>query len=133
VIRVLRCGLLGAGICFLGACSSANGGIYPLPIRLPVITSLNTPGSDLAAGQQAQFSLAWAYGLPPFTVSWTFSAGTQPLAVQAETDSRTNSTTVLLVNAGQEPLDILAIVYVLDSFGNQVSRTFTFRVEPPAP
>lgn len=133
MIRALRCGLLGAGICLLGACSSANSGIYPEPVRLPVITSLSTPGSDLAAGQQAQFSLAWAYGQPPFTVSWTFNDGTDPTGAETVTDDRTNSVTLLLVNAGPEPLDVICIVYVVDSLENQISRTFSFRVEPPAP
>ena len=114
----------------LAGCADGNVGIYALPVRLPVLQAVIVPGGTLTAGDSVQFTANWTNGRVPFTVSWDFDDGAEPLTVLAQTPDQTHTATVTLVNEGAAAATYTGQVTVTDAGDNQVASAFSYTVEP---
>jgi hypothetical protein len=109
-------------------CASGSSGTLPYPVYTPVITSLGAPSAPVASGTNVPLSVSFTNGEAPFTATWSFDTGLEPLTTVHSITARTDSHTPKVVNHGTANLTIHGTVQITDSRSNQVSRAFTIEV-----
>lgn len=111
-------------------CTSGNTGIYEDPVFRPTLGAISIPAGPLTHNAVVDFTVDWQDGRAPFVVTWNFGFGGLPAIVSSGSFNNTHTATVAVLNDTGAPVTYDGIVLIEDEYGDTVSGSFTYTVQP---